>query len=135
MISWLGVPGALVFVVSAVLAFGPLQEPEGPAPTFKAESHVVSFEFSSFRSVFGIRMPNKGIKASEIIFVLDDMTYPPEDLKQFKPGHYVVSFIPPDAYRDGKAHDVLLGLKQLKKGQGWTRTFTIPREPTNPPGQ
>jgi len=129
MISWPGVPIALAFVVSAVLAFGSLQEPGGTARTFRAEMHVVSFEFSSFRSVFGIRMPNKGIKVSEIIFVLDDTTYPPEDLKQFKPGHYVVSFLPPGAYRDGKAHDVLLSLKQLKKGQGWTRTFTIPKEP------
>ena len=129
MINWPGVPGALACVFGAVLASGVSQDPERSAPTFKAESHVVSFEFSSFRSVLGIRMPNKGIRASEIIFVLDDRTYPPEDLRQFKPGHYLVSFIPPDAYRDGMPHEVLFHLKQFKRGQGWKRTFTIPRQP------
>ena len=96
-------------------------------PVFRGEVYVVPVEFSlSRRSAFGlIRRPYKDLTLEDVTVVLDKKAYPPVNLTQDdqKPGHYLLSFTPPDEYRDGQSHLIEVTLK----AKGWRSPMTMPR--------
>jgi len=111
----------------ATLLTGSLwSQEQGATPTFRSESHVVSVEFSISRGFFGVRRPFTGLKATDVNVALDDDTYAVSELKEYKPGHYVAGFIPPERYHDGRTHDIRLRIKNLTGNGGIKLTFSVP---------
>ena len=61
---------------------------------------------------------------------MDGKRFKVEDVREVRPGHYVISFTPCDEYRDGKEHVISLRIKN------WDtpiqKTLTIPESGAAP---
>jgi hypothetical protein len=99
---------------------GVLAGDQAQTPVFRADIYVVPVEFSVGRRLFGfVRMPYNDLRLEDVTVVLDKNAYLPVTLTQVpeKPGHYVLTFIPPDEYRDGERHLVEVRLR-IGRGSG-----------------
>lgn len=116
--------GTLGLTAGVVLLVGSLASGQ-EKPVFRTEVYSVPLDFSvETRLPFGIRKPIKDLTMQEVTIVLDKTTYPPVQLSQDpkRPGHYVVSFTPPDGYRDGERHSVDVTVMRKR----WRSPITMP---------
>ena len=77
----------------------------------------------------GIKRPYKDLTVDDVSIVLEKKTYVVVELTQDpkKAGHYLVSFVPADEYRDGQEHDVEVIVKTKA-----SRPFVMPMRITIP---
>lgn len=100
---------------------------ETDTPVFRSDTNAVSFEFGAHRRTArdGTSEPWTTLTMSDMKVVIDRQAYPPTTMTQDKPGHYVLSLIIPDRYRDGKTHKVRFKVK--KSTFPFTRAITLPK--------
>ena len=100
---------------------------ETDTPVFRSDTNAVSFEFGAGRRTArdGKSEPLTTLTIGDMKVVIDRQEYPPTTMAQDKPGHYVLSLILPDKYRDGKTHKVRFKVK--KSVFPFTRTITLPK--------
>lgn len=95
----------LGLAVAGTLLAGAQAQP----PAFRAETYVVVLKVSAFkRSWFGGSKPEAGLTVADFTIVLDEKVYVPVKLEPEpdRPGHYLLSFSPPDDARDGKPRQI-----------------------------
>jgi hypothetical protein len=110
-------------VLGFVVACGLTQAAQQNPPVFRSATDTIPFEFSASRSIFGIRRPLRGLKVEDLRLSLEGTELVPTEVREFKPGSYIVNFVPPDEYRDGKPHEVQL---IIRKFPTFKRTITMP---------
>jgi hypothetical protein len=126
-------------LLSLLLVIG-LQGTQDEMPVFRVEADVITFEFSMFQTlpIIGIRRPYTRLKIEQVAVGLDKQTLTNVKLVHDwkKPGSYLVSFTPPEEYRDGESHliELTLSYPPGSKPITWPKTVTIPkRTVTLPP--
>ena len=106
----MGLPG----LVTAHLSFLLVVAGQQAQPVFKAETYVVVYELSAFkRTWYGGSKPNLDLKTADITIVVEKKLYIPSKLEPDvkRPGHYFLSFTPPEELRDGKPHNIETRIK------------------------
>ena len=86
---------------------------------------MVVFKVSAFQpSWFGRRKPEAGLTTADFTIVLDQKEYLPVKLEPDpeRPGHYLLSFSPPDDVRDGEPRQIEVKFKK-RDFLKWTITF------------
>ena len=98
---------------------------------FRAEAYAVPFYISLFHG----KKPIVDLTIAHFTIVLDRQTYVPVKVEQDpeKPGHYVVSFKPPDEVRDGKIHHVEVRVKKRRLNTSFK--FSVPIQQLPTPGR
>jgi hypothetical protein len=123
----------LGLALGVVVAVTVIQEVQIPPPVFRTQVDVVAFEITVGRILpSGIRRPYRDLTVDDVSVVLEKKTYVAVKLTQDpkKPGHYVVSFIPADEYRDGQNHAMEIIVKMgSRRPVTMPMTITIPKLP------
>jgi hypothetical protein len=96
-------------ILGIVIASGVFQIHQSP-PVFKAEAYVITNRFLMLgrddRPLVGLTAANFSIIVEKQISVPLAVAEDPN-----KPGHYLLSFNPPEALRDGKTHRIDVKIK------------------------
>ena len=102
-----------------------LQAQDSDAPVFRSDTDAVTFEFTAKRQNPWTRSmrPWTDLKLGDMKVVLDGKEYAPTTMTMDKPGHYVMSLLVPDEYRDGKEHTAQFKVK--KSTFPFSRAFTV----------
>ena len=89
---------------------------------FRAEAYAIPF----YISISHGKKPIVDLTIAHFTILLDKQTYVPVSVEQDpeKPGHYVVSFKPPDDVRDGEIHNVEVRVKKRRLNASFK--FSIP---------
>jgi hypothetical protein len=97
--------------------------PQTEAPSFRAEAYVIPFYFTISQR----QKPVTDLTVANFKIIIDKKIYVPVGVEQDpnKPGHYTVSFKPPDDLRDGMVHNVELKMKKgrMKDSRNWPTTI------------
>jgi hypothetical protein len=109
---------AICFALTNAALAGRQSQPS----TFRAEAYAVPF----YISISHGKKPIVDLTIAHFTIVLDKQTYVPANVEQDpeKPGHYVVSFKPPDGVRDGQIHNVEVRVKKRRLNASFK--FSIP---------
>jgi hypothetical protein len=117
-------------IAGVAVAVGILAGDQAQTPVFRAEIYVVPVEFSVFRRLFGfVRMPYNDLRLEDVAVLLDKNLYPPIALIRVpaKAGHYLLTFTPPDDYRDGASHLVEVRVRLGRGSVTMPMTLLFPR--------
>jgi hypothetical protein len=115
---------AILFALNDAALAGQQSQPS----IFRAEASAVPF----YLSISHGKKPITDLTIAHFTIVLDKQTYMPLNVEQDpeKPGHYVVSFKPPDGVRDGKIHKVEVRVKKRRLNASFKFSIPIQRRPT-----
>jgi len=118
----------LLLAISFALNNAGLAGRQSQPSIFHAEAYVVPF----YVSISHGKKPIVDLTIAHFTIVLDKQTYVPVNVEQDpeKPGHYVVSFKPPDGVRDGKIHYVEVRVKKRRLNASFKFSIPIQRLPT-----
>jgi hypothetical protein len=117
-------PVALLILL-ALCGATALHAQDTDAPVFRSDADAVTFEFTAKRQNPWTRSmrPWTDLKIGDMKVVLDGKEYAPTTMSMDKPGHYVMSLLVPNEYRDGKEHTAQFKVK--KSTFPFSRTFTV----------
>ena len=117
---------AICFAVNNAGLAGHQSQPS----VFRAEAYAIPFYVSLSHG----KKPIADLTIAHFTIVLDKETYVPVDVQQDpeKPGHYVVSFKPPDGVRDGNIHNVEVRVKKRRLNASFKFSIPIQKPPVSP---